>query len=216
MSAPVSDDESPEYQKYAPKRLREQQPQLHPSSQSGVASPPMSPSHAQIQGRRTETSGLPSSGGDLENEVPRRLYEPEPLSQPSAPVSDDESSRVSKVCPKAVTGAAATAPPVLTVPRRFAAHVSLARTNARRRTETSGLPFLRRRFGRQVVPTTVRARTCIPAAGPATPRILCAAVDQLACDRSGVHRADRDDCHNHETTLAWVRYTAPTASVQTI
>ena len=100
MSAPVSDDESPEYQKYAPKRLREQQPQLHPSSQDGVASPPMSPSHAQIQGRRTETSGLPSSGGDLENEVPRRLYEPEPLSQPSAPVSDDESPEYQKYAPK--------------------------------------------------------------------------------------------------------------------
>ena len=28
--------------------------------------------------------------------------------------------------------------------------------------------------------------------------------------------ADRDDCHNHETTLAGIRYAALTASVQTI
>ena len=119
MSAPVSDDESSEHQKYAPKRLREQ-PRMPPAPQLRVASPPMSPSHAQVQGDRGETSGLPSSEGDLEDEVPRRLYEPEPVS----------------------------------------------------------------------------------AAATATPRILCAEVDQLACDRSGVHRADRDDCHNHETTLA--------------
>jgi branched-chain amino acid transport system substrate-binding protein len=79
--APVSDDERPEYQKYAPKRLREQQPQLYPSSQSRVASPPMSPSHAQVHGDRGETSGFPSSGGDLEDKLSRRLYEPELVSQ---------------------------------------------------------------------------------------------------------------------------------------
>jgi branched-chain amino acid transport system substrate-binding protein len=81
MSAPVSDNESSEHQKYAPKWSREQ-PRIPAAPQLRVTSPPMSPSHARVQGDRGETSGLPSSGGDLENEVPRRLYDPEPVSQP--------------------------------------------------------------------------------------------------------------------------------------
>jgi Periplasmic binding protein len=140
MSAPVSDDESPEYQKYAPKRLREQQPQFHPSSQDGVASPPMSPSHAQIQGRRAETSGLPSSGGDLENEVPRRLYEPEPLSQPSAPVSDDESPEYQKYAPKRLREQQ---PQLHPSSQSRVASPPMSPSHAQiqgRRTETSGLP----------------------------------------------------------------------------
>ena len=79
MSDPVSDDESSEHLKYAPKRLREQ-PRMPPAPQLRVTSPPMSPSHAQVQGDRGENHYF--SGGDLENEVPRRLYEPEPVSQP--------------------------------------------------------------------------------------------------------------------------------------
>src|ERR1700730_11914218 len=80
MSAPISDDESSGHQMYAPKRLREQTP-IPPAPQLRVTSPPMSPSHARVQGDRGETSGS-SYGGDLENVVPRRPYEPEPVSQP--------------------------------------------------------------------------------------------------------------------------------------
>ena len=87
MSAPVSDHESSEHQKYAPKWLREQA-QIPAAPQLQVGSPPMSPSHAQILGDRGETLGLPSSEGNLENEVPRRLYEPEPVSQPQLDAED--------------------------------------------------------------------------------------------------------------------------------
>jgi hypothetical protein len=81
MSGPVSDDESSKHQMYAPKRLREQ-PRIPAASQARITSSPMSPSHAQVQGEWGETSALPSSGGGLENEVRRRLYEPEAVSQP--------------------------------------------------------------------------------------------------------------------------------------
>jgi branched-chain amino acid transport system substrate-binding protein len=78
MSAPISDDDNSGHQMYAPKRLREQT-RVPPASQLSVDSPPMSPpSHAQVQGDRRS----PSSGEDLEDEVPRRLYEPEAVSQP--------------------------------------------------------------------------------------------------------------------------------------
>src|ERR1700675_1146500 len=82
MSTPVSDDESSEHQKYAPKRFRKQA-RMPAASQLRGASPPMSTSRAQAQGDRGEASGLPSSGVDLGNEGPRRrLYDPEPVSQP--------------------------------------------------------------------------------------------------------------------------------------
>jgi branched-chain amino acid transport system substrate-binding protein len=77
MSAPASDDGSSEYQKYAPKRLREQ-PRIPAASPLRTASP----SHAQVQGEWGETPALPSSGGGLENEERRRLYEPEAVSRP--------------------------------------------------------------------------------------------------------------------------------------
>ncbi|SRR6266436_8565305 len=80
MSAPVNDDESSNHQMYAPKRLREQ-PSIPTTSQLRVTSPPMSPSHAKVQGEWGETSGSPSSGGGLENEVRRRRYEPEAVYQ---------------------------------------------------------------------------------------------------------------------------------------
>src|ERR1700730_5197094 len=75
MSAPVSDNESSGHQMYAPKKLREE-PRIPAASQLRTASPPMSPSHA------GETSRLRSSGGGLENEVPRRLYEPDAVPEP--------------------------------------------------------------------------------------------------------------------------------------
>jgi Periplasmic binding protein len=81
MSAPVSDDESIEHQKYAPKRFREQA-RMPVASQLRVNSPPMYPSHAKVQGEWGETSGSPSSGGGLENEMRRRPYEPEAEYQP--------------------------------------------------------------------------------------------------------------------------------------
>jgi ABC-type branched-subunit amino acid transport system substrate-binding protein len=79
MSGPVSDDESSTHQMYAPKRIREQ-PRIPVSSQLRVDSPATSPSHPQLEGGR----GSPSFGGDLEDEVPRRSYEPELISQPQA------------------------------------------------------------------------------------------------------------------------------------
>jgi hypothetical protein len=79
MSGPVSDDESSTHQMYAPKRIREQ-PRIPLSSHLRVDSPATSPSHPQLEGGR----GSPSFGGDLEDEVPRRPYEPEPISQPQA------------------------------------------------------------------------------------------------------------------------------------
>ena len=72
----------------------------------------------------------------------------------SAPISDDESSEHQKYAPKRLRDAATT-PPGLTAPRHFAAHISLARTSAWRPWRNIRVPFLRRRFGRQVVPTTV-------------------------------------------------------------
>ena len=81
MSAPVSDDESIEHQKYAPKRFREQA-RMPVASQLRVNSPPMYPSHAKVQGEWGETSGSPFSGGGLENEVRRRPYDPEGVYQP--------------------------------------------------------------------------------------------------------------------------------------
>jgi branched-chain amino acid transport system substrate-binding protein len=81
MSAPVNDDESSKHQMYAPKRLREQ-PRIPAASPLRVNSPPMSPSHAKVQGEWRETSGSSSSGGGSESEVRRRLYEPEAVFQP--------------------------------------------------------------------------------------------------------------------------------------
>ena len=214
MSAPVSDDESPEYQKYAPKRLREQQPQLHPSSQSGVPSPSMSPSHAQIQDRRTETSGSPSSGGDLGNEVPRRLYEPEPVSQPRAPVSDDESSEHQMYAPKRLREQ-----PQLPRPHSSASlrRPCLPRTHKCKATgekHPGSLPP--EEIWKTRCPDDCTSPNPCPSSHLQRRGYSVLTVDQLAYDRSGVHGADRDDRHNHETTLARVRYAAPTASVQTI
>jgi branched-chain amino acid transport system substrate-binding protein len=81
MSAPINDDESSTHQMYAPKRLREQ-PRIPATSPLRVTSPPMSPSHAKVQGEWGETSGSPSSGGGLENAVRRRPYEPAAVYQP--------------------------------------------------------------------------------------------------------------------------------------
>jgi ABC-type branched-subunit amino acid transport system substrate-binding protein len=76
MSAPIDEDESSGHQMYAPKRLREQ---AHIRSTSlHVDSPPTSPSHPQLKSDRRS----PSFGEDLEDEVPRQPYEPEPISQP--------------------------------------------------------------------------------------------------------------------------------------
>jgi len=69
MSAPISDDENSEHQMYAPKRLPREQTRIPPAPQLRIDSRSMSPSHGQ------ETSRLHSSGGGLENEVPRRGYE---------------------------------------------------------------------------------------------------------------------------------------------
>src|SRR5437879_13914228 len=81
MSAPINDDESSAHQMYAPKRLREQ-PRMPATSPVRVTSPPMSPSHAKVQGERGEASGSPSAEGGLENEVRRRLHEHEAEYQP--------------------------------------------------------------------------------------------------------------------------------------
>jgi branched-chain amino acid transport system substrate-binding protein len=81
MSTPVSDDDSSEHLlKYAPQKLREQ-PRTPAAPQSRSASPTAA-SHAQVQGKWAESSGLPSSGGGEENEVRGRLYEPEARFQP--------------------------------------------------------------------------------------------------------------------------------------
>ena len=80
MSTPISDSESSGHQMYAPKRLREQT-RIPPAPQLRVTSPRISPSHAQVHGDQGETSGFPSSGGDLEDKLSRRLYEPELVSQ---------------------------------------------------------------------------------------------------------------------------------------
>ena len=80
MSAPISDDEGSGHQMYAPKRLRERT-RIPPAPHLRVTSPRISPSHAQVHGDRGETSGFPSSGGDLEDKLSRRLYEPELVSQ---------------------------------------------------------------------------------------------------------------------------------------
>jgi hypothetical protein len=81
MSGPVSDDESSEQQKHSQKWSREHH-RMPRAPQLSVSSPPMSPSHAQVQGDWGERSGSPPSGGDLENLVPRRPRGPEPVSQP--------------------------------------------------------------------------------------------------------------------------------------
>ena len=52
---------------------------MPPAPQLRVASPPMSPPHAQVQSERAE---IYSSQGELEDEVPQRLYDREPVSQP--------------------------------------------------------------------------------------------------------------------------------------
>jgi branched-chain amino acid transport system substrate-binding protein len=75
MSAPIDEDESSGHQMYAPKRLGEQA-HIRPTSLQ-VDSPPMSPSHPQLKGDRRSPPGE-----DSEDEVPRRPYEPEPISQP--------------------------------------------------------------------------------------------------------------------------------------
>jgi branched-chain amino acid transport system substrate-binding protein len=82
MSTPISDSESSGHQMYAPKRLREQT-RIPPAPQLRVTSPEISPPHAQVDGDQGETSGFPSSGGDLEEKLSRRLYEPELVSQPN-------------------------------------------------------------------------------------------------------------------------------------
>lgn len=81
MSTPISDSESSGHQMYAPKRLREQT-RIPPAPQLRVTSPRISPPHAQVYGDQGETSGFPSSGGDLEEKLSQRLYEPELASQP--------------------------------------------------------------------------------------------------------------------------------------
>ena len=119
---------------------------------------------------------------------------------------DDESSGqrrelgASKGCPKMVTGAATNAPSP-TASRQFAANVSLARKSSRRLGRKIRVTSLKKRSGKRGPPTTVRARTRIPAA-TAAPVVLCAEVDQLDCDSSGVHGAHRVDRHNYQTTLA--------------
>jgi branched-chain amino acid transport system substrate-binding protein len=80
MSTPISDGESSGHQMYAPKRLREQTG-TPPGPELRVTSPRISPSHTQVHGDRGETSGFPSSGGDLEDTLSGRLYEPEFVSQ---------------------------------------------------------------------------------------------------------------------------------------
>src|SRR3974390_1446482 len=82
MSAPISDDENSEHQMYAPKRLPREQTRIPPAPQLRIDSRSMSPSHGQVLRESEETSRLHSSGGDLENEVPRRVYEPEASFQP--------------------------------------------------------------------------------------------------------------------------------------
>jgi branched-chain amino acid transport system substrate-binding protein len=68
MRAPVSDDESSGDRKDASKWSREQ-PRMPPAPQLHVTSPPMSPSHAKVQGDwRERSSRSPHSGGDLEND----------------------------------------------------------------------------------------------------------------------------------------------------
>src|SRR3954467_11694795 len=74
MRAPASDDESSEHPKDAPKWSREQ-PRMPPAPQLRVTSPPTSPPHAKVQGGLKERPGSPPPGGELENVVPRRLYE---------------------------------------------------------------------------------------------------------------------------------------------
>src|SRR6516165_7266816 len=77
MSAPIDEDESSGHQMYAPKRMREQT-RVPPVPQVRVESPATSPSHPQLEGDRRP----PSFREDLEDEVRRRPYEPEPISQP--------------------------------------------------------------------------------------------------------------------------------------
>jgi len=80
MSSPVDDNQSSGHQMYAPKSLREQ-PRIPATSLLRSASTGVSPSRAQSEGRDTREP-LPSFGGGFENEVPRRVYEPEASLQP--------------------------------------------------------------------------------------------------------------------------------------
>ena len=77
MSGPVSDNKTPGHQMYAPNTVTQQR----------VDSPPMSPSHAQVSPSHAQVQAdrrSPSFGEDLEDEVRRQPYEPEPISQPQS------------------------------------------------------------------------------------------------------------------------------------
>jgi branched-chain amino acid transport system substrate-binding protein len=75
MSDPISDDENTGHHD-APKRLQEQ-PRMPSSAQLRVTSPPFP-----LQARGHNDLRSPSSGGISENEVRRRLYEPEGVPHP--------------------------------------------------------------------------------------------------------------------------------------
>jgi branched-chain amino acid transport system substrate-binding protein len=74
MSAPTSDDRSSGHEMYAPKRSQEQT-RIPPAPQLRVNPPPVSPTHVQTQ-QEWETSRSFSSVRAWEDEVSRRLYEP--------------------------------------------------------------------------------------------------------------------------------------------